>query len=260
MADENNSMKAFCESIVMDVSVAEKVGAYVYMMVCPDKRIPFYIGKGRGSRVLSHFYTAADCPELDSSKLEKIRSILSQEKKPLIYIVRHGLSDDDAIMIESALIDTVGTLYDGTLTNMQSGHDSAKFGIMSLDSLVAEYRAEKAEINFPAMLIKINRNWKRTMTDEEIYNATRTCWKVNTGRAGNASRVLAVANGLIRAVFIVSKWKKATADQFGTDVSALNRKEFVGEHDNTGEYSHLLGKSVQHISKNSQSPILYVNC
>ncbi|MFZ5428429.1 MAG: LEM-3-like GIY-YIG domain-containing protein [Thermodesulfobacteriota bacterium] len=259
MFDFAENVQNYIDSVTIDSAVSEELGYYVYMLSDPRSGLPFYIGVGVGSRVLSHFEESLKKEGSTSSKLNIISEIFKYGMLPIVHIVRRGLTRKEALIVESSLIDVLRCLPNASISNIQSGHCSKECGIVSLDVLVSEYAAEEAQIDFPAVIIKINRQWKRTMTIEQVYEATRKYWAVNVDRARGAERVLSVANGLIRAVFKDVKWMDARMSP-GVPGAVAKRKEFEGTDDSSGKYKHLLGKHVRHISGRSQYPVLYVNC
>lgn len=105
-------------------SVKEAIKYYVYALVDPRDNQIFYIGKGKGNRVFQHAEDA--CNDNDSSlKFDTIRSIIHEGKKVEYYILRHNLSEDEAYLIESTLIDML--TYPkfnkkNQLTNISAGH------------------------------------------------------------------------------------------------------------------------------------------
>jgi len=90
---------------------------YVYCLIDPRTRKPFYYGKGIGNRKNAH----------DShGKLEKakrIRQIEAAGKKPIIRVIAIGLTTDQALLIEAALIWQSGE----KLTNEIAGHYTDNF-------------------------------------------------------------------------------------------------------------------------------------
>ncbi|MEE8295568.1 MAG: hypothetical protein V3R64_07630, partial [Sphingomonadales bacterium] len=137
------------------------------------------------------------------------------------------------------------------------GHGSRERGIMSARDLNNEYSKGKAEINFPAMIIKINRNFTYRMSEERLYEVTRNSWVVGEKR-NRATHAISVANGVIREVYKIHKWQPATDGVWGENGSKTGRWEFVGEPD--PEKQNLKGCTVDHLqSQGAQNPIRYVN-
>lgn len=156
--------------------VARKLGYYVYAYVNPVNDTIFYVGKGKGQRVLSHLQ--------DTSKTEKaaaIRQITATGKLPEIHIVAHGLKDEQtALRIEGAVIDALGL---PSLTNRVRGWKAIEFGRTPLRHVVAHYRRQPVTVSEPAVLIRINRLYRPTMTATELYDATRASWRVGNRRS-----------------------------------------------------------------------------
>ena len=65
----------------------------------------FYIGKGKENRVFQHAEDAIDSEHQSSDKIERIRTIHKNKQDVLIYIVRHNLTEEEAFILESSLID-----------------------------------------------------------------------------------------------------------------------------------------------------------
>ena len=86
-------------------SVKEALAYYVYALIDPrDNRI-FYIGKGKENRVFQHA-EAAIVDKTCDLKLDTIRSIKSEGKEVIHYIIRHNLEEREALLVESTLIDS----------------------------------------------------------------------------------------------------------------------------------------------------------
>ena len=69
-------------------------------------------------------------------------------------------------------------------------------------------------------------------------------------RVSKATHVLAVTDGIVKAVYIPHEWK------FTEDSKHLGRCEFTGTVDLESDY---LGKSVKHLYGKSQNPVKYIN-
>jgi uncharacterized protein len=152
----------------------EALRHYVYRL--EDPRLvggerTFYVGKGQGDRAFQHAEDALDNDER-TDKLECIRAILAAGLNPRIIIHRHGLDEVTAIHVEAALIDAYGL---DALTNEQRGHGTAQ-GMMTAAEVIELYAAEDANVTEPTILIKIEREWKRELTPEQLYERTRRYW------------------------------------------------------------------------------------
>jgi uncharacterized protein len=91
--------------------VAEKFGFYVYLLIDPRNGVVFYVGKGTGSRCFAYLAeartTRADTVG-DYAKLARIREIESVGAAIQIELLRHGLSEGEALLVESVAIDLLG--------------------------------------------------------------------------------------------------------------------------------------------------------
>lgn len=231
----------------------EQILLYVYGLKHPETGGYFYIGKGEGDRVFAHI-KEAEVGKKDTPKLNTIRKILNDGLYPEIDIIRHNLDEERALLLEASLIDILSL---ERLTNAVKGHGSNEFGIMSAQDLNNAYTREQADINFPAMIIKINQNFTYRMTEERLYEVTRNSWVVGEKR-NRATHAISVANGVIREVYKIHKWQPATDGVWGENGSKTGRWEFVGEPD--PEKQNLKGCTVDHLqSQGAQNPIRYVN-
>ena len=100
--------------------VAAVLGSYVYVYIDPRNNAPFYIGKGVGNRAFAHLEEASE-----TEKVQKIRELRDAGLEPRIDILRYGLSDTEAALVEASAIDLIGKTH---LTNKISGLHSRSFG------------------------------------------------------------------------------------------------------------------------------------
>jgi uncharacterized protein len=153
------------------VSVIEQLGYYVYTLADPQGKL-FYVGKGTGNRIFAHINEAIENPK-DSNKLNEIREIRSPGEDIVYQIIRHGLSENEAFEVESAIIDFIGKKE---LTNALAGHGMDRRGKMSIPEIIAAYRAEPVSITEPVILIIVNKLFERNISPERLYEITRGNW------------------------------------------------------------------------------------
>ena len=109
-------------STILVSEVRERMAPfYVYMLLDPrtDPPEPFYVGKGTGARLLSHGKAAErDSDErLPRPTISRIRAIRKLGLEPNRVVVRHAIDEEQAFLVEAALIDVLPGL-----TNAVHGH------------------------------------------------------------------------------------------------------------------------------------------
>lgn len=206
-------------------TVSQKLGTYVYLLRDPRNGEPFYVGKGRGSRVYHHVWDVLGRPELIienekqsdtaddsvtlSEKRSRISDILDAGKLPEHWIVRHNInpetdSDKSAFAIEQALIDGIGLAV--KLTNKVGGHTSSELKFSTAEDLALRYGAPPApDLPRPCALVVVNASRD---PDVDVYEAARCCW-----RAGAHMRdvpnlpIFVFADDVIRGVYRATSWE-----------------------------------------------------
>lgn len=230
-------------------SVIEQLGFYVYFLKDPRDDEIFYVGKGVGNRVFNHLACAVETDGA-TEKLARIRDISESGNQVIHYILRHGLTEESAFEIEAALIDFVGM---DNLSNLQGGHYSSDYGLKTSDEISAMYEAVKLETDFPAILININKLYKREMTDQELYDATRKAWVIGKRRY-NAKYAVATYKGLTREVYEIETW-------YPIEVRNKQRWGFDGHIAASEVRESLRYKSINsYFQKGAANPIKYLNC
>jgi len=233
-------------------SVVERLGYYVYVLRDPRDGAVFYVGKGTGNRVFAHANEALEHPTA-TDKLDHIRAIADAGMHVTYEVVRHGLTEDQAIEVESALIDWIGV---ADLANAVVGHHVERRGRMTVPEIIATYRAEPVTISEPSLLVIVNRLFTRNIDSDRLYEITRGNWVLNERRKDKPKYGIAVYRGLVRAVYRIESWERAQARR--PEQKRQARWRFSGVVAN--EMQHLIGGSVAaYLDPPSQSPTRYVN-
>lgn len=237
-------------------SVARSLEYYVYLYVNPETEQVFYVGKGRGNRALSHCSGRGMTPHD-----EVIRDLKKKNLEPRVEILIHGLKDEaTALAVEMAAIDLLGLQK---LTNCVSGHHSSRRGRMTLEQIRALYERKEVKIAEPALLIRISRAYRYGMGAVELYDATRSAWRIGP-RCDKAEFAFAVYDGIVREVYQITAWLPSgstlKSDRLQGD-PIKDRQEFVGVLAEEAIRRKYVNHSVSHyFAKQSRNPILYLNC
>ena len=237
---------------------------YVYLLVNPETKTPFYVGKGTGNRVFNHLKNAKD-GRLGTDKLDHIQSILKKYKSVEHIIVRHGLNEKTAYQIEASLIDTfrfIPTFNDFVRGNIQGGMNSIENGLMSCEEVKRKYNA--APLNLipkNTIIININGSYKNASGTDKIYMATKERWRMKDPTAGQIKYVLSEYKGLIVEVFEVNKWY-AIERQYNPGSKKYGQTYkgygFNGQVASNKVRDLYINKSVAHKKKRGASnPIIY---
>lgn len=215
-------------------AVIEKLQYYVYVLRNPEDNMVFYVGKGTGNRVFERKNNDVE---------EMIQEIKSLNLNPVYQIVRYELTENEALIIESTLIDLFG-LEEGQLKNKVYGVDSQ---ISSVEEIEIQLGGEHVEINDDCILINVKTSFRLDMTEDEIYEITRKYWKIKLDRAQKYNLVLSIHKGIIRGVFENTKWKE--------DDNKKGRCFFTGNFGTKKLKSKYLHKKYE---INYQNPIHYI--
>ena len=233
--------------------VARKLGYYVYAYVNPVDGQIFYVGKGKGRRVLSHLGDRAE-----TRKVATIKQIRAAGKQPLLEILAHGLqSANTALQIESAIIDSLGIPL---LTNQVRGWRSSLYGRAPLEELIAVYRRRPVRIQEPSILIRITDLYRPQMTATELYDATRGDWVIGPKRE-RAKYAFAIFQGVVREIYEIAGWFPAglTFSSREKRLGLPGRWEFVGRLAPQRLRRRYLNRDVsRYFKRGAQNPISYV--
>lgn len=236
--------------------VCAELKYYVYRLVDPRNGQTFYVGKGKNNRVFAHAACAFDKysdvdydPELDDDenlKYKTIRAIKDSGLEVIYIIQRYGLSEHDAFVIESALIDAYSVRR---LTNKISGFDSSepRNAITLQRDLAAEEYVDSPS-NPKYLIIKVKDYWLNQR--ENRYETTRSAWRRSLKSVKNYPYVLSVTGGIVRAVYKVHEWHYCQGRS--------GRIEFTGEDAEPEVLKIFLNKKIPAVyrKKGNASPVL----
>ncbi len=209
--------------------VIEELGYYVYALIDPRNHKIFYIGKGYGNRVFQHCLAAIQEDD-ETLKLNTIRAILNSGLEVGHYILRHKLSEEEALQMESLLIDVLTYSAFNTehvLTNIKSGYHQWNEGIKTVEEIGIIYECEQIDIDSKdrghILLVSLNRSYDSEKAKDgykrvDIYQKTRKYWSISHARAKEIHYVLGVYHGIVRAVLHVNgcTWTKVD-DELGRE-------------------------------------------
>lgn len=235
---------------MFSTDVIRKIDNYVYRLIDPRDFQTFYVGRGVGNRVFQHAKAELNHFEDDedglTTKLQQIREIRLSGKEVICVIHRYGLTKEQAMEVESALIDC----YSG-LTNLISGYGSDR-GVITADDLQASFERpiyeEPTEIDY--IIIKTSNNAVQ-IAQGSLYDATRRAWRANLERASKVKIVLSVIGGIVKEVYEIDEWYKST--EFD------GRIEFKGKPANREIANLFRGKQIPEYYRKQgmSSPFLY---
>jgi hypothetical protein len=263
---------------VFSPATIEAIGSYVYALADESDRI-FYVGKGEGNRVFEHVEEVrntrtgdvADGPEPagaqdddtnpSSLKHQKIASMLSIGIEPTKYIIREGLTPEQALLVEAVLISVLDWQLEGALTNQVAGHGTARYGLKTVEELEATRGEPFRLASLPylkrseeVVAINVNRRWEEvTAGHASLLEIAKGRWKISRDRAARCRFAIVHANGVVRGVFEISRWN-------GPDPDGRCSFEAVGNEPLSGpEFSQKNAASLFGVTgSGSQNPIRYV--
>lgn len=231
----------------LNQSTIEELKYYVYLLKDPSNEEVFYVGKGMGNRINSHSLEALIDGEGKSEKIKRIQEITNTRQEPKLIVLRHGLCEKEAFEVEAAAIDLIGD----NLTNIMGGHYSDERGIMTLKDIELKYQADPAVFKHNVLLIKVNQYFTYDMTAQELYDRTRSAWRISRKNASKVAVACAVYRGIIREVYIPETWKKHP--------ELAGRWEFFGRVAEDSIRKIYIDKSVKHLmKKGARAPFQYV--
>jgi hypothetical protein len=225
---------------------------YVYAL-CTHDGVPFYIGKGQGDRVEDHLRDALAAKMAEESAssddalteeerelvakhmTEKLQKILMDRDGLQEVVVKWGLTEHEAFMCESSLINLLSFVKGrtiGELTNLVNGHASkpekecasdVKTKARTVSQFLAECAIERKDVSSihdGVVAIKIN-GFYRDCLDEEglpdiekVKDAVRGTWKISRNRRDMVKYIFALYHGRVVGIFHVTGPGRTLRDAF----------------------------------------------
>ena len=209
---------------------------YVYAL-CDENNVPFYIGKGCGERVMQHEADAlkaltAPTKDIENKKefSEKIQKLIEKKDRVQCVIIKWGLSEKEAFMCESALINLLAFARNvkiEALTNIVNGHasEAEKNSVAdvatkarTLDQFLQECAIQSRDVNnirtengVPKVaFIKINELYRDCLNadgsadNEKIKDVVRAMWRISEWRCRKIEYIFALYQGRVVGVFKVA--------------------------------------------------------
>ena len=136
-----------------------------------------------------------------------------------------------------------------------------KPGRMAVNELVAHYTRRRATIKEPAILIRINRTYRYGIKESDLYDATRSAWKVGKRRREKAKLAFSVFEDVVREVYQIEGWFEAGSTfngrfEGGRAPRRARRWEFVGTIADERIRRRYVNRYVGHLfSPGAQNPI-----
>lgn len=246
-------------SIPFDTQNALKY--YVYALRDPSTKEVFYIGKGKGERILQHSTEAGKNPTSEKAKLKRIKEIEATGKSVDHLFIRTGIeNEDEAFAIEQAVIDSFAANRNSKgksiLTNLVAGHEHSERGLASLDTVLARHATPKTPmINRPVLVLKLNRKWEPDMNADEIFKAARGVWGVGQQTRDLAELAIVITYGVIRGVYEIDQrgWKPTT------DPAHKGKWIFSGQATKDKALLELIGSDMGKQVKNQANFQIFLN-
>lgn len=243
--------------------VSEHLGHYVYLLFDPRTRDVFYVGVGTEDQWQEHLAAAGTLNTADSKPLvvQQIRSIQAAGEQVEVEILRHGMNEATAHEVRAAAIDLLGVpLPPMSVGASVAGRDPAR-GRSSVQEVSDQYDAQPVTIGRDSVvLLRVDHEWHRRVSDEALYEATRGPWTIAEHRreiGAGTTYALAIFKGIVRAAYAIEAWEPVP-----TETGKPPRWSFTGRRDPDVE-ARYVGKNVStHLTSKGfrlPHPVIFVN-
>ncbi len=196
-----------------------------------------------------------------SPKRQRIAALLRERSAPAMYVVREGLTPEQALLIEAALISVLDWQFGGVLTNQVAGHGTTHFGLKTVQELEATKGKPFRIADLPGLAdseevvaINVNRRWAEVVAQQSTLLAvSKGRWKLSKQRASRCRFAIIHANGIVRGVFEIKDWDGPDSEGRFTFVP-VQEAPMAGPSFSQKNASSLFGT----VGSGSQNPICYV--
>ncbi len=178
-------------------SLHEHLKHYVYAYVDSAERKIFYVGMGQKDR-LFNLDRSPGQPRVHA----KIKELFEKGYDPEIHLLRWGLDQRTAEIVESTVIDALGIQ---NLTNTIRSTEAKQYGRMHTRTVLATLSPNENEIVAPAIMLWPDISFNYSFTEQELYDITRQNWQVGEMR-NKVKLAFSVIDDMIWEVYQVEKW------------------------------------------------------
>ena len=180
----------------------KNMGDYVYGYYRPGQFQPFYVGKGRRLRVLSHWKAAIDAPKKDQER--EIRRLLEAGDVPIVKLLAYNLEkthpSDVYSVAERVLEEAFGIQkvwekrsgakrikYTTEVSLLQIRDDNSNTPALSLDAVVARLGGGKEiglqelcnSLKTPILLVGISNTYHASYSENQMADMARMYWNLD---------------------------------------------------------------------------------
>lgn len=118
-------------------------------------------------------------------------------------------------------------------------------------------KLKRQDLEEDIAIIKINKSYKEKLSDLELYDITRGCWKRKLESVENARYVLAVAFSVVKEVYKVDKWMPS--EELNRETIEYHEEDDAGRIGFSGDVApndirnKYIGKSVADLYKKGEA-------